>query len=55
MVLDGLGRVVVFNRACERVTDVAAADIIGGYLWDAGLIPDDALQGAARCRVPHQR
>jgi PAS domain S-box-containing protein len=44
MVLDGLGRVVVFNRACERVTGVAAADIIGGYLWDAGLIPDDALQ-----------
>jgi PAS domain S-box-containing protein len=43
MVLDGLGRVVVFNRACERVTGVAAADIIGGYLWDVGLIPDDAL------------
>jgi PAS domain S-box-containing protein len=43
MVLDGLGRVVVFNRACERVTGVAAADILGGYLWDVGLIPDDAL------------
>jgi signal transduction histidine kinase len=43
MVLDGLGRVVVFNRACERVTGVAAADILGGYLWDMGLIPDDAL------------
>ncbi len=43
MVLDGLGRVAVFNQACERVTGVAAADIIGGYLWDVGLIPDDAL------------
>jgi signal transduction histidine kinase len=43
MVLDGLGRVVVFNRACERVTGVAAETILGGYLWDVGLIPDDAL------------
>jgi PAS domain S-box-containing protein len=42
MVLDGAGKVLMFNRACEQLTGIAAEAIVGNYLWDYGLIPDDA-------------
>ncbi len=42
MVLDGAGQVLMFNRACEQLTGIAAEAIVGNYLWDYGLIPHDA-------------
>jgi two-component system cell cycle sensor histidine kinase/response regulator CckA len=35
VVLDAEGRVVRFNRACEKLTGYQAQEVIGSYVWDA--------------------
>ena len=42
VVLDADGRVVRFNRAAERLSGYAAADIVGRAIWDTVVPPDEA-------------
>jgi two-component system CheB/CheR fusion protein len=41
LVLDRTGRIVLFNRACERVTGTAAAEALGRFVWDAFVVPEE--------------
>jgi PAS domain S-box-containing protein len=41
VVLDREGRIVRFNRACERLTGYAFVEVKGQYLWDLFLIPEE--------------
>jgi PAS domain S-box-containing protein len=40
LVLDGDGRIVRFNRACELVTGYTQEEILGQLIWDRLLLPD---------------
>jgi len=40
-VFDTAGRIVRFNRACELVSGYDFGDLVGGYLWDKLIPPDD--------------
>ena len=42
LVLDPEGRMVRFNRACERVTGLHSSEVIGGRAWDLLLAPESA-------------
>jgi two-component system cell cycle sensor histidine kinase/response regulator CckA len=42
LVLDREGRVVRFNRMCEEVSGYAAEEVLGKYVWDM-LIPPDQM------------
>jgi PAS domain S-box-containing protein len=44
LVLDRNGRIVRFNRACEEVTGYKAAEVLGKYVWDL-LIPPEQISG----------
>jgi len=39
VVLDTEGRIVRFNRACERLSGYTAAEVIGKRLWDLFIVP----------------
>jgi two-component system sensor histidine kinase VicK len=41
-VFDTAGRIVRFNRACEKVSGFAFSSLVGRFLWDK-LIPEDAI------------
>ncbi|MGQ9677158.1 MAG: PAS domain-containing sensor histidine kinase, partial [Chloroflexota bacterium] len=41
IVLDRQGRIVRFNRACERLTGYSAAEVHGRHVWDILLIPEE--------------
>jgi len=41
VVLDTQGRIVRFNRACERATLYRSNEVIGRYLWDVFLLPEE--------------
>ncbi len=41
VVLDREGRIVRFNRACERLTGYTFAEVKDRYLWDLFLIPEE--------------
>jgi PAS domain S-box-containing protein len=41
VVLDREGRIVRFNRACERLTGYTFADVSDRYLWDLFLVPEE--------------
>jgi PAS domain S-box-containing protein len=41
VVLDRAGRIVRFNRACERLTGYAAADVQQQFVWDLFLVPEE--------------
>lgn len=41
VVLDRNGRILRFNRGCERLTGYAAAEVIGQAVWDMLLAPED--------------
>lgn len=41
VVLDAEGRIVLFNRACERTTGYSFEEVEGGYVWDRLLVPDE--------------
>jgi PAS domain S-box-containing protein len=42
IVLDPSGRIVRFNRACERSTGCTFADAAGQHVWDLFIPPEDA-------------
>lgn len=56
VVLDGEGRIELFNKACEQLTGYAAEDIVGEPVWTR-LIPEPELAGtrgtAARLQDGH--
>ena len=41
IVLDCDGRIVRFNRACERTTGYRFAEVEGRYVWDLFVLPDE--------------
>jgi PAS domain S-box-containing protein len=41
VVLDAQGRITRFNRACERLTDYPAADVLGRVFWDFLIPPEE--------------
>ena len=41
MVLDGSGRIVRFNRACEELSGAALSDVAGRPIWDLPFLVDD--------------
>ena len=47
VVLDRDGRLVRFNRACERLTGRSRKDVIGRVLWDFALPPDEVERSKA--------
>jgi PAS domain S-box-containing protein len=42
VVLDPHGRIVRFNRACERTTGYAIVEVEGRFVWDLFLLPEEA-------------
>jgi PAS domain S-box-containing protein len=44
VVLDREGRIVRFNRACERTTGYSLDEVRGRLLWDLFVIPDEVKQ-----------
>jgi len=41
VVLDREGRILRFNRACEEATGYSSEEVMGRYVWDLFLIPDE--------------
>jgi diguanylate cyclase (GGDEF)-like protein/PAS domain S-box-containing protein len=41
MVLDPLGRIVRFNRACEQTAGHSAEEVIGRHFWELFLLPEE--------------
>ena len=41
LVLDAQGRIVRFNRACERTTGYASSEVTGGEVWDLLVSPEE--------------
>jgi PAS domain S-box-containing protein len=48
VVLDPNGRIVRFNRACERTTGYSFAEVQGKYVWDLFRAPEDGERFQAR-------
>lgn len=46
IVLDHQGRIVRFNRACERTTGYTAEEVLGQRLWDLTLLVSDEREQA---------
>ncbi len=44
IVLDREGRIVRFNRACERLTGYSTEQVRGEYLWNL-FLPSDEVEG----------
>ena len=44
LVLDPGGRIVRFNRACERTTGYASSEVIGGQVWDLFVAPEETAR-----------
>jgi PAS domain S-box-containing protein len=42
VVLDRKGRIVRFNRTCERTTGYSFAEVQGKHVWDLFLLPEEA-------------
>ena len=41
VVLDREGRILRFNRACEQTTGYSSEGVVGRYVWDLFLIPEE--------------
>lgn len=48
VLLDTAGRILRFNRECERVSGYTAAEVTGAVLWDRLIAPDEAPQVRAQ-------
>jgi PAS domain S-box-containing protein len=44
LVLDPHGRIVRFNRACERTTGYTSSEVIGGQVWDLFVTPEESAR-----------
>ncbi len=44
LILDRTGRIVRFNRACEEVSGYTSEEVLGKYVWDF-LIPPEQVEG----------
>jgi PAS domain S-box-containing protein len=44
LVLDPQGRIVRFNRACERTSGYHSSEVTGGQVWDLLAAPDEGAQ-----------
>ncbi|HEX9052958.1 MAG TPA: response regulator [Anaeromyxobacter sp.] len=44
LVLDREGRIVLFNRECERVSGYTFAELEGRHVWDVLLLPEDVAR-----------
>jgi PAS domain-containing protein len=55
LVLDPHGRIVRFNRACERTTGYASSEVIGGQVWDLFVAPEAAAGFRLLTRAPGPR
>src|SRR5579862_34080 len=44
LVLDPQGRIVRFNRACERTSGYASSEVIGGNVWDLFVAAEEAAR-----------
>jgi PAS domain S-box-containing protein len=59
VVFDREGRIVRFNRACERTSGYAAEEVMGKPVWDFLLAPEDiepvkaAFEEVKRAAAPH--
>ena len=53
VVLDRIGRIVRFNRACEEMTGYAASEVTNHFLWDKVLSPAEG--GRVRTLFPTLR
>ncbi len=42
VVLDREGRIISFNRACERTTGYSFEEVLGRPIWDLFLVPEEA-------------
>ena len=42
VVLDHEGRIVRFNKTCERTTGYSAEEVVGAKVWDRLLLPEEA-------------
>ena len=58
LVLDPEGRIVRFNRACERTTGFSSDEVLGKHVWDIFLLPEevplakDVLRGLPDGQLP---
>jgi PAS domain S-box-containing protein len=43
VVLDREGRILRFNRACEQTTGYSSEEVMGRYVWDLFVIPDEVV------------
>jgi PAS domain S-box-containing protein len=41
IVLDREGRILRFNRACEATTGYSSEEVMGRYVWDLFIVPDE--------------
>jgi PAS domain S-box-containing protein len=41
VVVDRLGKIVRFNRACEQLTGYSANQVVGKYIWEQFVLPQD--------------
>lgn len=41
VVLDREGRILRFNRACEQTTGYSSEEVLGRYVWDLFVLPDE--------------
>jgi PAS domain S-box-containing protein len=41
VVLDREGQILRFNRACEQTTGYSSEEVVGRYVWDLFVIPDE--------------
>jgi two-component system, sporulation sensor kinase E len=43
VVLDREGRILRFNRACERMTGYSSEEVMGRHVWDLFIIPEEVV------------
>jgi PAS domain S-box-containing protein len=53
VVLDIEGRIVRFNRACEQTTGYSFVDVMGKFIWDLFLVPEDVERFRAALNKTH--
>ena len=55
MVMDRQGRIVRFNKTCERLTGYSYKDVIGRYVWEIGMVTTDGVDNPIKDLFPFTR